>query len=213
MMNGSILVRGVDISEGGMFVMSGRTFSAGEFVRLQFRILQSPVIADAEVQYSIANVGMGLRFTKIKDENRDLIRRYVEEQLEEKGPEKQKRVLLVGRSSEAGADMRIFTLALIGAGYKVVDAAGFEDAASILRKGFDFSCIILRIESETDINYSLLHLLDSMEHYRNIGLIELTNSEEEGFYEAVLERGVKKLLMRGSTSPKHLFEEVSATAV
>jgi CheY-like chemotaxis protein len=210
--NETIQARGVDISEAGLFVLTRRTFPPGTIVRVQFRVHEVPITADAAVQYVIENVGMGLSFALIQDRDRERITQYVERRIEEIGPEKQKRVLLVGNATQAGKDMHIYRHALLDTGCKVVDVAGFEDSVNILERGANFSCIVLLIESETDPNYHLLHLISARDHYRNVPLFVLTNNNEKSFRETVLRKGATKLLMRITTSPKRLTEEVNAVS-
>ena len=212
LVNGTIRGRGVDISEGGLFVMTGRPLRTGDEVPVEFPVLDVPIRATAVVQYGIENVGVGLRFTAIEDTDRDLIRKYVDARIEEKGPEQQKRALLVGHALQSGRDTRIYLLELVAAGYKVVDVAGFEDTVAILNKRSDFSCLVFVIDAETDINYYLLHLLATMDFYRSVPVLVMTNNTNKDFRETLVRKGARKILVRNTTSPKRLTEEVTAAS-
>jgi CheY-like chemotaxis protein len=133
----------------------------------------------------------------------------VTQQIEGKGLEKQKRILLVGSPRLAGGDVRIYVTSLLGAGYKVVDVSGFDETLNFLRKGVELSCIILSIESETDANYYLLQFLPTMDRYRNLPVLAVTNNQKKEFREMLIRKGVKKLLDRPYTSPKRMTEEVN----
>jgi hypothetical protein len=211
MINGSLRGRGVDISEGGLFVMTGRSLRTGDTVQVQFPVLGVAINAAAAIQYGIENVGIGLRFTVIEEKDRDLIKQYVQTHLEEKGQEKQKRVLVVGHALQAGRDTRVYLLELVAAGFKVVDVAGFEDTIAILKKMSDFSCLVFLIETETDVNYYLIHLLATMAFYRSVPVLVISNNGDKHFHETLTKKGAKKILMRHTTSPKRLAEEISAS--
>jgi CheY-like chemotaxis protein len=210
MINKATAVRCVDISEGGMFLLTGGTFHAGDSLSLQFDALQVPVTADAEVQFIVEGVGMGVMFKNLPDSDRELIARYVTKQVEEKGLEKQKRILLVGGARLADRDMRIYVTSLLGAGYKVVDVSGFDETMNFLRKGVELSCIVLSIETETDANYYLLQFISTLDRYKSLPVLAMTNNPKKEFRDMLIRKGVKKLLARPSTSPKRMAEEVDA---
>ncbi len=151
--NSSMAVRGVDISEGGMFLLTGRSFPIGDIISLQFTLLQLPVTAQAAVQFNIESVGMGVIFTELADKDRKMIAQYVDWHLHEKAQEKDKRVLLVGHAEVSDRGTRSYTSGLLGVGYKVVDISGFEETVTALRKGMDLSCLVITFETELDTNY------------------------------------------------------------
>ena len=208
-LNQSLAVKGVDISEGGMFLLTGRTFTVGQHLSVQFMVQQVSVTTDAVVQFVIAEVGMGIRFENIQDSDRELIGRYVSGRIEEKGLEKHKRILLVGNSRFGGRDLLNYVNELIGTGSKVLDISAFEDAVNSLRKGLDLSCIILTIENDLDANYFLLQFLPTMDNYKAVPVVVITNNQHKEFRELLLRNGVKSLLVRSTTSPKRLAEVVS----
>ena len=209
LINSSDSVKGVDLSEGGMFLLTGRTFRAGDRLSVQFQVLNLSITADAIVQFMIDDVGIGIKFTGIQQKDRDTISRYVIQRLEEKGIDKQKRLLLVGSDREAGRDVRYYVHELISSGYKVVDLSGLEEAVSTLSKGIELSCIVLMIENSTDPNYYLLRFLPTMERYKNIPVIVITTDQQKELQKMLLRSSVIKTLVRSSTSPKRLLEEVN----
>jgi CheY-like chemotaxis protein len=210
MLNNALSVRGVDISEGGMFLLTGRTFPQGETLSMQFNVLQTPVTAKAKVQFIIDGVGMGVMFEDMAEADRELIARSIAKWIEEKGLEKQKRLLFAGNPALAGQDMRIYVNSLLNAGYKVVDLSGFEETLSFLRKGLDLSCIVLSVETEKDINYYVLQVLQTMDRYKSLPVLVLTNSQKQDFRAALARLGATKLLDKMSASPKRLTEEITA---
>jgi len=206
--NASLTVRGVDISEGGMFLLTGRSFPTGDALSLRFAILQSPVTVKAVVQFNIPSVGMGVNFTDLSDNDKDLIAVYVEQRIHEKGLEKDRRVLLVGGSDPNAHDMRIYMNGLLGEGYKAVDISGFEDTVNALRKGISLSCIVIACETALDTNYYILHYISTLDNYKDLPVLVLLNSQDKQFREKLIKKGRIKLLSRITTSPKRLIDEV-----
>jgi rubrerythrin len=207
--NKSLAVRGADISEGGMFLLTGRSFPAGEALSLQFSVLQKPVNADAVVQYAVEDVGIGVRFVGLSKQDRHLIKQFVEQRIEARGPDTQKHLLLVGNRRLNTRNINIYTNELLGAGYKVMEVSGVDETINFLRKRRDMSCAIIAIDTETDLNYFALNFLRSMDCYQELPVLVVTNSESREFREDLMHRGVRKILNRISTSPKRLLEEVN----
>jgi CheY-like chemotaxis protein len=213
MLNNTLSVRGVDISEGGMFLLAGRTYPPGETLSLQFNVLQVPITTKAKVQFIVDGVGMGVMFEGMPESDKELIARFVAQWIEEKGLEKQKRLLLVGNPTLVGQDVRIYMNNLLGAGYKVVDLSGFEETLNFLRKGLDLSCLVLSLDNETNVNYYLLQVLKTLDRYKNLPVLVLTNNQNKDFRATLTRNGVTKLLDKTTASPKRLTEEINALAV
>lgn len=211
LINKSLPVKAVDISEGGMFLQSGRTFRVSDLVSVQFPILNVPVTTDAVVRYMIEPVGMGVSFTALQKKDQELICGYVSQRVEETGLERNKRLLLVGNVRNAGLDLRNYAHELIGEGYQVIDISRYEDAVHSLRKGMEVSCIVLSIDSHSDPNYCLLQFLSSSDQHKNVPVLVMTGNQQKEFPELLLIRsGVKKILHRSSTSSRQLMQEISA---
>ena len=65
--NGTMSVRASDISEGGMFLLTGRSFEPGTSVTVKFTVLDRPIEAEGAVEYTFPEVGMGVMFTRMED--------------------------------------------------------------------------------------------------------------------------------------------------
>lgn len=211
LINGAIAVRGVDISEGGMFLLTGRSFAIGDIVSLRFKMHLVEVSTKAVVQFNIPATGMGVRFTDLATSDRELIKKYIAQRIEEKGSEKVRRVLFVGNAVQnARENTRMYMNNLIIAGYRVMDISGFDETVSALKKGLDLICVVISIESDMDTNYSIFQYISTQERYRNIPALVLTNSQDKRFREKLAGRKRIKLLSRITTSPKNLTDEIKA---
>jgi c-di-GMP-binding flagellar brake protein YcgR len=69
-----------DISEEGMFITTPDAFMKGSILDLKFRLFNDdqPITVKAEVRYVKEGVGMGVRFTNLKPEDRERIKKIVE---------------------------------------------------------------------------------------------------------------------------------------
>jgi hypothetical protein len=68
-----------DISEEGMFITTPETFMEGSILDLKFRLFNDdqPIVIQAEVRYIQKGVGMGVRFTNLKAEDRERIKKFI----------------------------------------------------------------------------------------------------------------------------------------
>jgi len=73
------LPRGQDIGEEGMFIHTKEPFMRGSIIDLSFRLFndERPISVQAEVIYVQEGLGMGVKFRKISQEDRERIRRFV----------------------------------------------------------------------------------------------------------------------------------------
>jgi rubrerythrin len=85
--NGHVTARTVDISESGIFLLTSQAFRQGELITMKFPVMDGSVSIAARVSYSVPNKGIGAAFSGIADEDRHLIRRYVEKCLQKQADE------------------------------------------------------------------------------------------------------------------------------
>ncbi len=88
--NGQVPAKSVDISESGIFLLTAQTFRQGELITMKFPVMNGTVSISARVRYSVPNKGIGAAFSGIADEDRHLIRRYVEDCLQKQADELRK---------------------------------------------------------------------------------------------------------------------------
>jgi hypothetical protein len=62
-----------DLHTGGAFIDVVTPFPIGSVLQLRFRLRDNEINVKAEVRYSMANIGVGVRFLDLSDEGRDLI--------------------------------------------------------------------------------------------------------------------------------------------
>jgi c-di-GMP-binding flagellar brake protein YcgR len=68
-----------DISEEGMFIAMPDVFMQGSVLDLKFRLFNDDrlISVQAEVRYVQEGVGMGVRFTNLKAEDRERIKKFI----------------------------------------------------------------------------------------------------------------------------------------
>jgi hypothetical protein len=68
MINGALRAKAIDISEGGIYVHTGRSFKSGSTVYVSLVLKFMEIEARARVRFSHDGVGMGLRFRGLTGE-------------------------------------------------------------------------------------------------------------------------------------------------
>ncbi len=208
LINGTRSAKGVDMSEGGMFLMSDGAFAPGESITVQFPLEERFLTLTAVIQYELEAVGIGIQFSGLETEDRDAIRRYVARNILEPAPNTKKRVLLVGGRLSPNCNVQYFSHALTYAGHKAIAISTIPDALSALRKGMDLSCLVLMVEAVADPSFFLLRFVRSVAHYQDLPVIAVAGLQEKGLREALTSQGVNVQLDVSIATPKRLLEEI-----
>lgn len=78
LINGSIMVFGLDLSIGGLYVHTGRHFKSDSIVNVKLPLNGEFISAQALVQHSQDSIGMGLKFVKIDEDQLGKIAAFIE---------------------------------------------------------------------------------------------------------------------------------------
>lgn len=200
-LNESILVKGIDISEGGMYVYTGRSIPVASRVQVKFILLGRRVELDAEVKSCHESVGMGLNFINPPSPIRDLIRSYTHDAGLAPHPDK-KKVLLVGGDATA---RRIIKSKLVQEGFTVLEAAdgteGLKTASS--------SCVDLVM---LDMSLGDMDGLEALERFRKefpgTPVVVISPRGEKSIMEKAFSIGAAAFLPKMLASPLKVAETV-----
>jgi CheY-like chemotaxis protein len=126
-----VLVRAIDISEGGMYVHTGRSIPPGKVFKVTIPLKNDNFDVKAKVQHSQDGIGMGLKFLVLDDEKKDKIASLINSIQAESGVsgETKKGILVV---DDNDATIRIIKSRLILEGFFVLETASVKKAVEIL---------------------------------------------------------------------------------
>lgn len=126
LVDNAILVEGIDLSEGGLFVHTGRSFIVGSTVQVALPMQAGELIVEATVQHNQSGIGMGLQFADIPDDKRSQLQKYIEVLDAEATTalDDRKIILLAGGSDTA---RRISKSKLVLEGYYVIEATSDKE--------------------------------------------------------------------------------------
>lgn len=76
--NGIIKAEALDISIEGMYIYTQANFIPGAIFEVSFKVGDETINAMARVQHSQPNVGIGVKFVELSEEDVARIKRYIE---------------------------------------------------------------------------------------------------------------------------------------
>ncbi len=200
LINSLILVKGIDISEGGIYVHTGRKFAIGDIVRIGFRLGATDLDLMAKVMTCQESVGMGLQFLNLSPFTRKTILDYIAV-----SGEKTKTTVLIVEDNEASRRMNKSKLILDGFG--VMEAANGIEALKALQNSIP-DLIVLDLYMEGMDGFKVLSFLRADEKYRNIPVMVLSARGDKAEIEKAMAMGANAFLVKMMTSPIKLSEAV-----
>ncbi len=204
LINGSILVKGIDISEGGIYVHTGRKFAIGDIIRIGFRLGATDLDLMAQVMTCQEAIGMGLQFLNLTPFTRKTILDYIAV-----SGEKTKTTVLIVEDNEASRRMNKSKLILDG--FRVVEAANGIEALKALQNSVP-DLIVLDLYMEGMDGFKVLSFLRADEKYRNIPVMVLSARGDKSEIEKAMAMGANAFLVKMMTSPIKLSEAVKKMA-
>lgn len=204
--NNVIMVKGIDISEGGLYVHTGRSFSPGKIVDVTIPLEGKELTIKAEIQHNQPAIGMGLKFIELSDEQKDALKGFIEKMTAmgvQVSPEK-KRILL----AEDDEMMRRMTKSkLMLEGFSIVDVADGVEVIKFLEKETP-DLIILDIFMEKMDGLKVLTVLKESPQWKDIPVIVFSAKGSKDLMEKAIGAGADEFLAKMMTSPAKLTQSV-----
>ncbi|HLB24869.1 MAG TPA: response regulator [Nitrospirota bacterium] len=202
LINDAILAKGIDISEGGLYVHTGRSFPLDSFLRVKVTLLTRELNLVARVRSCQESVGMGLNFMELSYEARNLIRQYVAAGREAAAPQK-KKVLLVDDSEP---NRRINKSKLVLEGYAVIEATDGIDAIAKLSQGAPPDLVVLDLYMEKMDGHKVLSYIKGNDAFKAVPVVVLSARGNQAEIDKAMSAGADGFLVKMMTSPAKLAE-------
>ncbi|MHB8174666.1 MAG: response regulator [Nitrospirota bacterium] len=200
LLNGSILVKGIDISEGGLYVHTGRKFAIGDIIRISFRLAAADINLAAQVMTCQESIGMGLQFLEMSPYARKAVLDYIAV-----SGEKTKTVVLIVEDNETSR--RLNKSKLIMDGFGVMEAANGLEALKALQNSAP-DIIVLDLYMEGMDGFKVLSFMRADERYKNIPVLVLSARGDKAEIEKAMALGATSFMVKMLTSPVKLSEAV-----
>lgn len=204
--NDSIKGKGLDISEGGMYVYTGRMFDVGSTIDVAVPGEGESLKIKAEVQHATPGIGMGLMFVELTSERQDKLKGYLESLSLKLMERKRKKVLLV---DESDSSRRTNKSKLILDGLSVLEAKDGQEALNILQREAVDAMVLDPYVKKFD-GFKLLNLIRQTPEWENIPVIVLSARGSSEEIEKAMSAGANEFLPKMFTSPVKLSAELRA---
>jgi CheY-like chemotaxis protein len=205
--NGTIMVKGIDISEGGLYVHTGRSFLHGSVVSISFPLINRELTVDAKVQHNQAGIGMGLRFVGLTDQQKKMITEFLDfmASRHEELTAERATVLLV---EDNDLSRRMNKSKLLFEGFLVAEASATMEALKLLNVHLP-DIIVLALYSNENDAIQLLSLIRTTPEWKQIPVIVLSTCGTRDAHNRARKSGVDEFLIKMNTSPAKLTETVN----
>ena len=207
LVNNSMLFNSIDISEGGLYVYTGRSFEKNSLISVTLPVKGEKITVKARVQHNQPGIGMGLKFIELKDEEKARIRDLIESTIRKSASQTaRKKILLV---EDNDMTRQIYRSKLLMEGFSVVEAVNGVEAVKLLREQIP-DVVILDLYMEKMDGFKVLSILRSTPQWEHLPVIVCSSRGTKDVMEKVINAGATEFLSKVVTSPAKLAETVKA---
>jgi hypothetical protein len=202
MINRAMRFKATDISEGGIYVHTGRSFPPGSIVDVAFVLNNITYNLSAIVQHNEAGIGMGLMFRNLNDKDRDRIRAYVNE-MSQVVLEKKKIVMIY--------DFIPLTMqksALVSEGYTVneINEPHRFLPTAIENSPMDMIILILGLTSVQESE--VVQLLSGCEAFGCVPVLLISDNRATDVVNRIIDAGASGFIPKATAAPKKVVDMV-----
>jgi CheY-like chemotaxis protein len=204
MINGSSRVRGIDISEGGLFV-HGRDIPEGQLLNVSFMLDFCRLTVKVKVSNAQMSVGVGLTFIDLDESQKRTISSFVEKYAKDTLVARKKKVLLV---EDNETSRRMNKSRLVRDGFFVIEACDGIDAIAKLDQCLP-DLVVLDLNMDRMNGFKVLSFLKGNSVMKEIPVVVLSVVSLDADIDRVMSLGAECFLPKMVTSPAKLSEFVT----
>lgn len=202
--NNSLKVMGLDLSEGGLYVHTGRSIAPGTVVDISLPLKSGTIDLKARVQHSNEGVGMGLMFMERTPDALALLREFIDGASVPLSEAVRKKVLIV---DDNAMNRRMNKSRLVLDGFAVLDAGNGLEAIEIMGKE-QIDLVVLDLYMDKLDGFKVLSIMRSKEEWKGIPVIVLSARSTPVEVDKAIAAGATEFLPKMTTTPVKLGERV-----
>ena len=202
--NNSLKVMGLDLSEGGVYVHTGRSIAPGTVVDVSLPLENGTVNLKARVQHSENSVGMGLMFLDQTPDALALLREFIDSSSISLTEAVKKKVLIV---EDNVMHRRMNKSRLVLEGFTVLEAGNGLEAIEIMGKE-RINLVVLDLYMDKLDGFKVLSLMKQNHAWRGIPVVVLSARGAPAEVDKALAAGATEFLFKMTTTPVKLSERV-----
>jgi len=210
LVDNQIMVEALDISDGGLFLHTGRSFDDGSIVEVgiptkpgnfDFKVL-------AKVQHNHRGIGMGMQFVGLDDSQKAELDRLIDslDEAARKDLEGRKKILLVGGTDTA---RNINKSKLVLDGFYVMQATSIAEIYKILQAEPPDAMVLEWQETQFNCRELLLRIKENRK-FDSIIIIVLSALTDTNVHKEIIDAGADRCMAKMDTNPVKLSRMLSA---
>jgi two-component system chemotaxis response regulator CheY len=202
--NNSLKVMGLDLSEGGVYVHTGRSITRGKVVDVSLPLNNGTVNLKARVQHSEEGVGMGLMFLDRTSDALALLREFIDSTSIPLTEAVKKKVLIV----DDNVMHRLMNRSrLVLEGFTVLEAGNGLEAVEIMKKE-QIKLVVLDLYMDQLDGFQVLSIMKKNPEWKDIPVLVLSARSAPAEVDKAVAAGATEFLVKMTTTPVKLSERV-----
>jgi CheY-like chemotaxis protein len=209
LLNNNILCKTIDVSEGGLYVYACSVLKENSVIDVTFPLKNNKSFTvKAKVKHSHPDLGMGLQFVDLNDEQAGVIRKIVSS-IEKKTakPQIERRKILLIDDNNFNRQMNKNKLFLEG--FSVIEAKDGLEAIQLM-KTLTPDLVILDVFMEKIDGFKVLMILKSSQKWKDVPIIVFSSRGTQDVIDKVITAGADEFLFKMITSPAKLAQKAKA---
>jgi CheY-like chemotaxis protein len=209
LVNRAVLMKAIDISEGGLYVHTGRSFTPGSIVEVELPLGAQKITVKGTVQHNQNGVGIGVKFLDLSAQHRSAILDFIQNSGasgRRVGGSRQ-RLLII---DEDAMKRRMSKSKLIHEGFSIVEV---EDGSEAIRRMEEETpdLVILDLFLQKADGFKVLSAIKESPKWKDIPVLVYSSKGGGDLAERALAAGAAVFLLKMTTTPAKLAEIVKRT--
>lgn len=205
--NGLVKVRGLDISEGGIYIHTGRSFKAGSIINIELPLPNATLKIRAKVQHSQEGVGMGLMFVELTPEQKQAIKSYMDDTMAQPNKPSGKKKILIVDDLETSRRMNKSKLMLEG--FSVIEAKDGVEAIKMLQAE-KVDAIVMDLYMDKMDGFKAMTIIRQTPEWAEIPIVVFSSRNSQDDMDRAMFAGANEFLPKMMTSPAKLCEKLKS---
>jgi CheY-like chemotaxis protein len=208
-LNNSILCKTIDVSEGGLYVYACSALRENSVIDVTFPLKNKKFFTvKARVKHSHPDLGMGLQFIDLSDEQVVVINKIVSIVETKTKPAQitSRKILFI---DDTTFNRQIHKSKLSMEGFSVIEAKDGLEAIKLM-KTLKPNLIILDIYMEKIDGLKILRILKSLPKLKDVPIIIFSSHGNQDFMNEAMNAGADEFLFKMVTSPEKLTQRAKA---
>lgn len=207
LINGSIRAQGLDLSVGGMYAHTGRTFGLNDPVTVTLPLNGDFISVRGRVQNSQPSTGIGIIFVDLSSDQKAALLAFVESAGQTFADAATTKKILLVDNNAASRSMNRSKLLLDG--YSIIEAKDGIEAIGVLERE-PIALMVLDLYMEPLDGYKVLSIVRQKPEWKDLPVLVLSARSSSEEVDKAISAGATEFLVKMTTSPLKLSQRIAA---